>query len=643
MPNGYHGKILHVNLTRRTLTTEEPPEAFYRMYMGGSALNLHYLLSEMAPNVDPLGPDNILGLSVGVTTGVPISGQSRMTATAKSPLTGAIGDSQCGGFWPAELKFSGFDGIIIKGKASSPVYLWIHDGKAEIRDASHLWGRVTGDVEKAIRDELGDQKIEIMQIGPAGEKLVRFAALINMCNRANGRTGMGAVMGSKNLKAVAVRGNQRPVIAEKEALAKLRQWAAEVFPKSGVSGLGKLGTAGVVSVQQNSGGLPTLNFTRGVFDGWKTIDGQNMYDTALKGRQTGKQDQEGRDTCFGCIIRCKRLVEINEGAYKVDPLYGGPEYETVATFGSYCGVDDLPAICKANEICNMFGMDTISCGATIAWAMEAFEAGKITSKDTGGLTLKFGDGEAMVRLTEMIGKREGFGDLLAEGSARAAQRLGRGAEFLITSKGQEAPAHMPQVKRSLALIYAVNPFGADHQSSDHDPVYEAAFEFFKNRLGVLGLNNPQPPRSLGPEKVKFARTTQQFYSLMDSLDLCQFACGTSWQLYGPEEVLKMVQAVTGWNVTIEELLEVGERRLNMMRAFNTREGINRNQDKLNERFFQKGLIGGPSDGWKIDKAEWEAALDEYYRQSEWDIKSGTPTRRTLERLGLGWVADKGGL
>ena len=643
MPNGYHGKILHVNLTLRTLKTEEPPETFYRGYMGGSALNLHYLLKEMPPGADPLGPDNILGLSVGVATGVAISGQSRMTATAKSPLTGAIGDSQCGGFFPAELKFAGFDGIIVRGKASSPVYLWVHDGKAEIRDASHLWGRVTGDVEKAIREELGDQKIEVLQIGPAGEKLVRFACLINMCNRANGRTGMGAVMGSKNLKAVAVRGNQRPEVAEKEALNDLRKWATEVFPKSGVSGLGKFGTPGVVSVQQNTGGLPTFNFASGVFDGWKTIDGHNLYDTALKGRETGKQDQEGRDTCFGCIIRCKRVVEIKEGPYQVDPLYGGPEYETVATFGSYCGVNDLPATCKANEICNKLGMDTISCGATIAWAMEAFEAGAITPKDTGGLNLRFGDGEAMVRLTEMIGNREGFGNVLAEGSARAAAQLGRGKEYLITSKGQEAPAHMPQVKRSLALIYAVNPFGADHQSSDHDPVYEAAFKFFQNRLGTLGLNQPQEPRSLGPGKVNFARKTQLFYSLLDSLNLCQFACGTSWQLYGPEEVVKMLQAVTGWKVTIDELLEVGERRLNMMRAFNAREGIHRNQDALSEKFFQKPLKGGPSDGWKIDKAEWEAARDEYYRQCGWDVKMGTPTRPTLERLGLGWVADKGGL
>lgn len=249
MPNGFQGKILHVNLTDRTVATEEPPEAFYRTYMGGSALNLHYLLKEMVPGVDPLGPDNILGLSVGVATGAPISGQSRMTASAKSPLTGAVGDSQCGGFWPAELKFAGFDGILVRGKASSPVYLWIHDGKAEIRDASHLWGKVTGDVENGIRTELGDQKIEVAQIGPAGEKLVRFACLINMCNRANGRTGMGAVMGSKNLKAIAVRGNQKPALADREALTELGRWGFKVFPKSGVTGLGKYGTAAVFSVQ----------------------------------------------------------------------------------------------------------------------------------------------------------------------------------------------------------------------------------------------------------------------------------------------------------------------------------------------------------------------------------------------------------
>jgi aldehyde:ferredoxin oxidoreductase len=638
MPHGYNGKILHVDLSSATLSTEAPPEDFYRKYMGGSALNLYYLLKEMAPGVDPLGPENILALSASVVTGVPISGQSRLTASAKSPLTGAVGDSQSGGFWPAELKFAGFDAIIIKGQSPSPVYLWIHDGKAELREATQLWGQFTGDAEKAIRAELGDPKIKVLQIGPAGEKQVRFAALINNCNRANGRTGMGAVMGSKNLKAVAVRGTQRPALADQKAFKALARQGAKDFPNSMIASMGKYGTAGAVSGNQSLGGLPSYNFNSGVFDNWEKISAKTMYDSIRRGCEDGQQQKYGRDTCFGCIVHCKPVVEIKNGPYTVSPTYGGPEYETLAAFGSYCGIDDLAAIAKANEICNQYGMDTISCGATIAWAMEAFESGALTLEDTGGLELKFGNAAAMVELTEMIGQRQGFGKILAEGSARAAARLGGGTEFLITSKGQEAPAHMPHLKRSLGLIYAVNPFGADHMSSEHDPVYEDHFKYFQKRLEWLGLREPQVPQSLSKEKITFSRKTQYFYSMLDSLNLCQFVHGPSWQLYGPRRIIKLVQAVTGWDVTIDELITLGERRLNMMRVFNAREGIDRNQDQLPVKFYQKPLKGGPTDGWKIDKSEFEAALEEYYRQCGWDIESGAPLRETLERLGLDWTA-----
>jgi aldehyde:ferredoxin oxidoreductase len=641
MPNGYMGKILRVDLTSETITVEEPSSDFYRKHLGGSALNLYYLLQEMPAKVDALAPENILALSVGVTTGVPISGQSRMTATAKSPLTGAIGDSQCGGFWPAKLKFAGFDGIIIKGKAAKPVYLWIDDGQAELRDASHLWGKITGETEAAIRDELGDAKIEVLQIGPGGEKMVRFASLINMCSRANGRTGMGAVMGSKNLKAVAVRGSQKPQVDDKEALGELTKWGAKTFPNADVAGLGKLGTAGVVSVQQALGGLPTYNFNSGVFDGWEAIDGETLYNTLLAGSQDGQQDRKGRDTCYGCIIRCKRVVDFSQGSYYAEPLYGGPEYESIAGLGSYCGIDDLAAICNANELCNKYGIDTITGGATIAWAMEAFEAGVLTTADTGGLELKFGDAQSMIKLVQMMADREGFGDILAEGSAGAAAKLGKGAEFLITAKGQEAPAHMPQVKRSLALMYAVNPFGSDHESSDHDLTYEEdSYKAFEDRYASLGLNNPLPALSLEPAKVEFARITQQFFGMLDSLNLCHFVWGVSWPLYGPEQAVAMVKAVTGWDVTLQELLEVGERRVNMMRAFNAREGIARDQDKLATKFFDRPLKGGPSDGLKVDRAHFEAALQEYYRRCGWDESSGIPKRETLERLGLDWVADQ---
>ena len=642
MAHGYHGKILHVDLTNGKFQVEEPGEAFYRKYLGGSALAMHYLLKEMPPGADPLGPENILVLALSVVTGAGISGQSRLTAAAKSPLTGAIGDSQGGGFFPAEMKFAGFDTLVIKGKSPKPVYIWIHDGEYELRDASHLWGSLTGEVEKKIRQELGDKKIEVMQIGPAGEKAVRFACIINNSNRANGRTGMGAVMGSKNLRAVAVRGKNRPSVADKSKLSELAKWGAANLEDSDITGLSKYGTNETTGANQTSGTLPAYNFNSGVFDGWEALDGATMYETVLKGAAEGKQYREGRDTCFACTVRCKRVVEITEGPFQVDPYYGGPEYETTSTFGNYCAIDDLPAVCKANEICNKYGMDTISCGATISWAYEAFNEGKLTLEDTDGLDLTWGNAESMVKLTKKIAQREGFGDLLAEGSERAAKKIGRGTEaYLITFKGQEAPAHMPRVKRSLAVVYATNPFGADHQSHEHDPaIEEDDFEFYEDRMAVLGFSEGVEPRSLNKEKMRFTVISQRLYSAMDSLNLCQFVYGPAWQLYGPDDIVELVRSVTGWeDFSYSEIDQVGERRINMMRAFNAREGLDRKQDLIPEKLF-KPLKGGASDGWKLNRDEVEKAMDNYYQISGWTKDTGIPTREKLEELDLGWVADQ---
>ena len=640
MPHGYHGRILHVDLTSGTLSIEQPEEKFYRKYMGGSAMALTYLLRGMPAGVDPLAPENVLALFLSVVTGAPISGQSRVTVAAKSPLTGCVGDSQAGGFFPAEMKFAGFDGIVITGRAPHPVYLWLHDGQAELRDATHLWGRVTGEVQEALRRELGDDKIQVLQVGPAGEKGVRFAALMNMCSRANGRTGMGAVMGAKNLKAIAVRGTQKLDIADPAALHALARWGAKQLPQSDIAGLSKYGTSEVIGLNNADGGLPTRNYASGVFEHYEALDGPTLYETLLRGAAQGQQERLGRDTCYACAVRCKRVVEKREGPYPLDPTYGGPEYESLATLGSYCGVSDLAAVCKANENCNKYGLDTISCGATIAWAMECFENGLLTKEDTDGLELRFGNAEAVVRLTEMIGRREGFGDLLAEGSARAAQRLGRGSErFLITSKNQEAPAHMPQVKRTLAIIYAANPFGADHQSHEHDPAYAP----YPERMAQIGLHDPQPPLSLNAEMVRYALVTQYAYSALDSLSVCQFVYGPAWHLYSMNQLTEMVRAVTGWDVSLYEIMEVGKRRLNMLRAFNAREGIGREHDTLPERFFTRPLQGGPSDGYVLDREEWQRAMDTYYAMAGWDVQSGIPTRPTLEALGLGWVADLLGL
>ncbi len=627
MPNGYNGKILHVNLTTGELTVETPSASFYRKYLGGSAMGMHYILNTLKPGADPLGPDNVLTLMLSVLTGTPISGQSRLTANAKSPLADGIGDSQCGGFFPAELKFAGFDGLVVSGKSPRPVYLWISDSKPELRDASHLWGKTTHDAETMLKAELGDDKVEVMQVGPAGENLVRTAAIMNMSTRANGRTGMGAVMGSKNLKAVVVRGkSKRLATHDPKKINELAKWgAASVDGNPDVAGLKLHGTAGVVSFQNSIGTLPTFNYDAGQFEGFEPISGEVMTETILK----------ERDTCYACTVNCKRVVETSFNGVPVERKYGGPEYETLSTFGSYCAVDNLAAVALANQICNEYGMDTIGVGATIAWAMDCMKNGVLTEAEVG-LPLHYGNAEAMVQMTRMIALREGFGDVLAEGSRRAADRLGKGHDLLITVKGTEAPAHMPQAKRSLGLIYAVLPFGADHQSSEHDPmVEEGASDLYMGRLKMLGMDHTLAPRSLDGDKVKFAQKTQHFYSFLDSADLCQFVWGPAWTLYGPQETVELVNAVTGWSdFTIDELMAVGERRLNMMRVFNAREGIDRTADKLPRKFY-KALQGeGPTAGVTLSPEEMERAQDAYYEMSGWDQVTGTPTRATLERLDL---------
>ena len=632
MAYGYKGKILHVNLSTHELSVEEPPESFYRKYMGGSAMGMYYILRDMPAGVDALAPESILTLMVGVTTGAPISGQSRLNANAKSPVSGAIGDSQSGGFFPAELKFAGFDGIVINGRSAEPVYLTIIEGKTALRPAGHLTGKVTGEVEAIIREEVGDAKAEVLQYGPAAEKGVLFSSLLSMSNRNNGRTGMGLVMASKNLKAVVVRGKKKVELADPEALTALNKLGPKMIPDNpDVDLLGKDGTANVLMFQNTIGSLPTRNYNEGQFESAEPISGEVMSATILK----------ERDTCYACVVRCKRVVEITEGAYPVHPLYGGPEYETLSTFGSYCGISDLAAISKANEICNMYGVDTITCGATISFAMECFEKGLIGLVDTGGVELRFGNTAAMLEILDQIVTNSGaMGKVLSQGSERAAKMWGPEAEdCLVTVKGQEAPAHMPQAKKSLGLIYAVNPFGADHQSSEHDPMYEEeCSQLYLDRLAQLDLREPPPPGSLGPEKVRFAAYSQIFYSLLDTVELCQFVWGPAWTLYGPEETVQLVRAVTGWNVSLFELMKVGERRLNMMRAFNAREGLNRKDDRLPKKFYKVLQGTGPTGGTKIDPEAFEAVLDLYYQLMGW-THDGTPTRAKMIDLGVEWVAD----
>ncbi len=641
---GFTGKILHVNLTTHQIEVETPDEDFYRQYLGGSLLGLYYLWKNTPADADPFAPENTLTFGLSATTGLPVSGQSRCTVTCKSPSSGGVADSQAGGFWPAELKYAGFDAIVVYGASDTPVYLWINDGEAELRDASHLWGKLTYDVDTILKEELNDNRIEIAQIGPSGEKLSIFAAIMNMSNRAWGRTGVGAVMGSKKLKAIVVRGTNKVVPADKKGVMAVSRKGAKEFPDSDMEEFGRYGTADTVMGNFGAGGLPTNNWDSGVMsqEGAEAISGERLYDELLRGAEEGKQDKQGRDTCYACIVRCKRVVESEWKNNKLVPEYGGPEYETIATFGSYCGVDDLHAVTYANQLCNQYGVDTISCGATLSWAMDCFENGVLTAEETDGIELRFGDAEAMVAMLEKTLKREGFGDVLAEGSEKAADRIGKGHEHLLTIKGQELPAHMPHVKRSLSLIYAVNPFGADHQSSEHDPMYHPKLyaNTYHRFLSQIGLDKPQHPKVLNEEKVEFALKTQYNYSAADTLGLCQFVYGPSWQLMGPQDMADLLKAATGWDISVDDIQEIGRRRLNLMRALNARYGLARDKDTLPKKLFKKALKGGRSDGIILEEAEFAAGLDMYYDQAGWDVASGIPTRATLEDAGLAWAAEE---
>jgi aldehyde:ferredoxin oxidoreductase len=622
--------VFHVDLSRGTIETKILPEDVYRKYPGGSALAAYLLMQSIPAGADPLGPDNVLVMAVSPLTGLAISGQSRMTACARSPLTGAIGDSQCGGFFPAEMRAAGADAIVFTGQAKEPVYLWLNDGKAELRPAKHLWGKVTGEVDTLLKKEIGDEKVEIAQIGPAGENLVRFAAIMNMVNRANGRTGLGAVMGSKRLKAVVVRGSKSPKPAEPVAFRGLVKRLKELQTANpGIVWFGEYGTAGVLAIQDKVGGLPTRNYSEGTFEQAKNIDGTTLAKTILK----------ERDTCYACVVKCKRTVEVHEPGLDIDPVYGGPEYETLSLMGSMCGVGDLKLLSKASADANMYGMDTISAGGTIAWAMEAKEKGLLDDK---GLGLAYGDGQSLLRAIEAIALRQGVGDLLAEGSLRAAQTLGQAAvDLTVTVKGQELPANMPQVKRSLGLVYAVNPFGADHQSSEHDSALRNKPGSLQHgRLEQLDIATSLPSTDLSDAKVRFAFRSQCFYSALDTLGLCQFVWGPSWQLYGPSETVELVRAGTGWQATMEELLEVGERKINLHRAFNAREGMGKDADVLPKKLFRPLEGKGPTAGVALTTEEFEHARESYYRLAGWDTATGYPTPAKLRDLGLDWLAEK---
>ena len=616
--NGYTGKILHVDLTEQTISIEEPLEDFYRRYVGGNGIIAYYLLKELEPDADPLGPENVLVFATGPLTGAPFAGSGRNAVGAKSPLTGGYGEADAGGFFGAELKKAGFDAVVIRGKATRPVYLWIHKGEAEIRSADHLWGTTTAECQEKVREELGETTARVAAIGPGGEKLVRYACILNDLVHAAGRTGLGAVMGSKNLKCLVAKGTKSPGVADAEKVKELGRYMRENWRDFSL-GMHDLGTPGGLLDLNEAGALPTRNFQDGRFEGAEKITGRTMRDSILT----------GRDSCFTCPIRCKRVVAVDDEDYQVAEVYGGPEYETVGAFGSNCGVDDLRAISKANELCNAYGLDTISAGMAVSLAMECYENGLIGQEDTGGLDLRFGNGKAMVELTRQICVREGLGDLLAEGYDRAVERFGPEArKYALSVKGQPLPMHECRTRHGQALGYAVSPTGADHMHNFWDD--GMAKEGLDDNLKELGIYQPVPQTILNAQKVRAYMYWTNWMWVGNHLGLCAFIGWTRAQ------TAELLAAVTGWETNVWELLKAGERGVTMARVFNVRHGFTRKDDVLPPRMATPHAQGAFKEK-PIMPDDLDEALSTFYGMMGWDPETGVPTDVKLRELDLEWL------
>ena len=624
MSSSFHNKILRVNLTDGSICVEEPGLVYLRRYMGGWNIIADVLLREVPAGADPLGPENKFIVAPGVLTGLALSGVSRNAFGAKSPLTGAFGASEAGGFMGAELKHAGYDAVIIEGISPEPVYLWIKDGVAELRDASHIWGQPTKEAEEVIREELEDKRIRFAMIGPGGEKMVRYACIMNDLKDAAGRTGLGAVMGSKKLKAIAVRGTKPLRGADPDKVREIaREMARAVKAGEKSFGLHTYGTGRELASSVLTGNLPIRNFRDGEFAGAGKISAENyMEEIGI-----------GMEGCYACAVRCKKVVQVEE-PYKVDPAYGGPEYESAGALGSCCGVDDIALVSKATELCNAYSLDTIGTGVAIAFAMECFERGLFTLEDTEGIELRFGNGDAVVQMVEKIARREGLGDLLAEGIDGAAKRLGQGAEhFAMVAKGQAYPMHEPRFKRALAISYAVSPTGADHCHALHDDgLVEPGGDGLLTdaTLRSLGVLEPMPLESLGPEKVRATLYNTISQVMSNCLPTCLFV---PWTVEGKVEI---VRAATGWDVSAYELMKVGERALTLARVYNIREGFGSDDDRLAGRSYGPTTSGALADGG-IDREALREAVHTYYAMAGWDRETGVPLPEKLEELDVAWA------
>jgi aldehyde:ferredoxin oxidoreductase len=574
---GSWGKVLRVDLTRGTTSVDEIDETSYRKRPGGRALIAHYLLTELKPGIDPLSPDNMLIFAMGVLTGTPLSGASRHAVGAKSPLTGGFGEAEVGGYWGAELKRAGWDGIVVTGASATPVYIYIKDDQVEIRDAAHLWGKEILETEETLKLEVGERLARVCEIGPGGENLVRMAGIVNDFKDIAGRNGLGAVMGSKKLKAIVVKGSKPLPLADAAKVKEVGRWVADTLQENHWP-FHNYGTGMGLDGYTKVGGMAVRNFEGGPFEHAADVSAEALVEKGYRIKM---------EACWACSVRCKKVVKL-EQPYAVDPKYGGPEFESTAALGPSCGIGDLAAISKANERCNALGIDTISTGATIAWVMDLRRRGIAPDASFDGVPAEFGSVRAMLAGVEAIGHRRGLGDILAEGSERAAAKLG-GTAALTTVKGQELAMHDPRQRtefgRSVRLSYATSPSGADHMLSN---------------LPSRGAKNV--------------------------VGMCFFL------KYDDARMAEIVNAVTGWGVTVDEIVAIGERGLTLARLFNNREGFDAAADRLPEQVM-KPHVSGVLSKVRLDPDDMAEHVRLYYRQRGWG-DDGVPSRETLAKLEL---------
>jgi aldehyde:ferredoxin oxidoreductase len=608
---GYHGKLLKVDLTDRKVLVEDLDGQLLEKYVGGAGVEAKVLFEETDPTTDPLGPENVIMSICGPFTGTAVPASSRHHMMARSPLTGLLGEANVGGSWAVHFKRAGFDGVVITGRSEHPVYLWVHDEKVEFRDARSIWGKDSYQAAALLKSETFE-KATAAVIGPAGEKLARVASIphIGHIVRAAARTGLGAVMGSKNLKAIVAYGTKDVPLAKREALERETKSLLPHVRKA-TETFGKYGTAGGIDNYEKIGNFPIKNWRQGRWAEANKISGVAMHETILTGRKA----------CLRCPIACGRHIRIAAGPYA--PLEcEGPEYETIGTLGGECMVDDLAAICKANELCNRYGLDTISTGSIIAFAMEAFEKGILTRDDTDGVDLVWGNSKALVEMVHKMGRREGIGRLMGEGVKHMAESLGRNAvEFAIHVKGLEPSAHDPRRFFSQALSYGTAARGACHNASWSHP-YELSLY-----MPEIGIDQAQDPYEV-EGKAEFTATLQNLMSIMDGLIVCRFA-----QVGKAVTVTNMVNwlnLVTGWDVDVSEFMKIGERIFNLKRIYNTRSGISRKDDFLPPRFLTRNRTG---EALTNQLPPMGQLLGDYYAYRQW-TEDGIPTQSKLEELGL---------